>query len=166
LVAALVVLVAGIAAALTREDAPSTGTLPGPVTSTLPLSATSASTSTTLATFTTRSSTTSSTTSLTVRPAVPTPEAAANGLWAAYSGGNRSAADRFASPTVVDALFATPFSGEEGMFQGCRKRPSQSIFDCQYRQPSTHYAMTAEADAAESFKIVDLTITPTDATTS
>ena len=169
LATALVVLVAGIAAALTRDDTSSTRTSPGIVASTQPLPAPSASTSTTRATFTTLTTlptTALSTTTTTVRPAVPTPEAAANGLWAAYSGGNRSAAARFASPPVVDALFSTPFSGEDGTFQSCQKRPSQNIFDCQYEQPSTQYTMTAEADAAGSFKIVVIQIISQDTTTS
>jgi hypothetical protein len=166
LVAALLVLVAGIAAALTRDDPSSTRASPGIVASTQPLPATSASTSTTRATFTTLPSTALSTTSITVRPAVPTPEAAANGLWAAYTGGNRSGAARFATPPVVDLLFSTPFSGDEGTFQGCRKRSTQNVFDCEYVQPSTHYTMTAEADAAGSFKIVVLAITSTETTTS
>ncbi|MEY2432148.1 MAG: hypothetical protein QOC92_1873, partial [Acidimicrobiaceae bacterium] len=93
-------------------------------------------------------------------------EAAANGLWAAYTSGNRSAAARFASPPVVEALFVTPFSGEAGTFQGCTKRPSQNIFDCQYDQPSAHYALTAEADTANSFTIVVITITSVDTTTT
>jgi hypothetical protein len=67
---------------------------------------------------------------------------------------------------VIDLLFSTPFSGETGAFQGCKKRPSQTIFDCQYDQPSTHYEMTAEGDSAGSFKIVVLTITSNDTTTS
>lgn len=166
LVAALVVLIAGIAAALTRDHTTSARTAPGIVSSTRPLPATTGSTAPTRSTFTTLPSTSLSTTSTTVRPAVPTPEAAANGLWAAYESGNRSAAARFASAPVVDLLFSSPFSGEKGAFQGCAKRASQAIFDCQYEQPSTHYAMTAEADAAGSFKIVVLTIMSNDTTTS
>ena len=167
LVAALVVLVAGIATALTRDDSTSTRTSPGIVASTLPVPATSSSsTSTTRGTLTTLPTTAPSTTSTTVRPAVPTPEAAANGLWAAYSSDNRSAAARFGSPQVVEALFSTPFSGETGAFQGCKKRTTPGLFDCQYDQPSTHYALTAEADKAGSFKIVVITITSADTTTS
>jgi hypothetical protein len=93
-----------------------------------------------------------------VKPAVPTPEAAANGLWAAYTAGNKSAANRFATSAVIETLFSAPFSGEDGIFQGCPKRGSQPIFDCEYVQPSTHYTMTAQADAAGSFKIVQITI--------
>ena len=168
LAAALVVLVGGIAAALARDDTTSTRTSPGIVASTQPLPAPSSSTTTraTFTTLTTLPTTPLSTTTTTARPAVPTPEAAANGLWAAYSGGNRSAAARFASPPVVDALFSTPFSGEDGTFQSCQKRPSQNIFDCEYEQPSTQYTMTAEADAAGSFKIVVIQIISQDTTTS
>jgi hypothetical protein len=166
LVAALVVLVAGIAAALTRDDTTSAQTSPGIVASTRPLPSTSSSTSTTRATFTTLPTTALSTTSTTVKPAVPTPEAAANGLWAAYTGGNRAAAGRFASPPVVEALFSTPFSGDDGSFRGCTKRPSENIFDCGRDQASTKYTMTAQADTAGSFKIVVIEITPVDTTTT
>jgi hypothetical protein len=160
LIAALAVLIAGIAAALTRDDSTSTRTSrPGIVASTRPLPASSATTlpSTTGSTFTTLPATALSTTT-TVRPAVPTPEAAANGLWAAYTAGDKAAAQRFASPAVMDALFSTPFSGEEGTFHSCTKRQSEPIFDCEYQQPSTRYTMTAQADAASSFKIVQITI--------
>ena len=154
---ALVVLVGGIAAALTRDDSTSARTAPGSGSTTRPSIATTASTSTTAATFNTLPPTTLATTSTTVRPAVPTPEAAANGLWSAYSGENRSAAARFASPEVVDALFSTPFSGEEVTFQGCRKQ-GQTVFECGYQQTSAQYTMIAEADTAGSFKIVQITI--------
>jgi hypothetical protein len=158
LVAALAILIAGLAAALTRDDASSTRTAPGIVASTQPLPTTSSSTSTTRSTFTTLPPTALST-STTVRPSVPTPEAAANGLWAAYTTGNRNAATRFAGPRVADALFSRPYSGEEGTFHGCSKRSSQTTFDCQYLQTSARYDMTAKADDAASFKIVEITIT-------
>ena len=166
LVAALVVLVAGIAAAFTRDDTTSTRIAPGIVSPTRPLPTPSASTSTTRVTLAPLPTIGSSVTSTTVKPAVPTPEAAANGLWAAYTRGGRTAAARFASPAVVDALFSTPFSGEEGIFQGCRKRQGQSIFDCDYQQEPTNYTMTAEADAAGSYKIVVIAITSPETTTS
>jgi hypothetical protein len=161
LLAALVVLIAGIAAALTRDDATSARTEPGIVSSTRPLPATSTSTSrptaSTPPTFTTLPPTALSTTT-TVRPAVPTPEAAANGLWAAYTAGNRGAAGRFATPPVVELLFSAPFSGEDGTFQGCAKGASAGLFECGYEQPSTRYTMTAQADASASFKIVQLSV--------
>jgi hypothetical protein len=123
----------------------------------LPATSASTSPSTTRSTFTTLPPTALATTT-TVRPAVPTPEAAANGLWAAYTAGDRSAANRFASPPVADALFSEPFSGEDGTFQGCPKRPPEAIFDCEYQQLSVHYTMTAQADSAGSFKIVQISI--------
>jgi hypothetical protein len=160
LVAALVVLIAGIAAASTRSDSTSTSTTPGIVSSSRPpVPSTSTSTTAPRSTFNTLPATTLATTSTTVRPAVPTPEAAANGLWAAYKSSNRSAAARFASPAVIDALFATPFSGDDGTFQGCRERTTATVFDCTYQQTSTQYSMTAESDPAGSFKIVVITIT-------
>lgn len=169
LVAALVVLFGGVAAALTQDGETSTRTSPGVVASTRPSPATSTSSSTTRSTLSTLPPTSLppiSTTSTTVRPAVPTPEAAANGLWAAYTSGNQSAAARFASAAVTEALFSTPFSGEEYTFQSCVERPGQNIFDCRYEQASTKYTMTAEADAARSFKIVVIEIVTAATTTT
>jgi hypothetical protein len=77
-------------------------------------------------------------------------------LWTAYTLGDRVNGARFATETVVDALFSTPYSGEAGMFEGCRPR-KPGLFDCEYDQPSTRYAMTAQADGAGSFTIVELT---------
>jgi hypothetical protein len=156
LVAALVILVSGITAALTRDDSTNAATSPGVVSSTRPVSPGS-STSTTSSTFNTLPTTSLSpisTTSTTVRPAVPTPEAAANGLWAAYASANRAAAGRFATTEVVEGLFANEYSGEEGTFQGCAKRDGGDGFDCRYEQASATYTMTAQPDAASSFKIV------------
>lgn len=168
LVAALVVLVGGIAAAFTRDESTSTRTSQGIVSSTRPSPTTSSSAPTTPPTFSTLPTTSLPpiSTSTTVRPAVPTPEAAANGLWAAYTSSNQSAAARFGSPPVVELLFSTPYSGEDGTFQGCAKRDAGSIFDCQYEQPSAKYTMTAEADAAGSFKIVVIEIVSAATTTS
>jgi hypothetical protein len=163
LLAALVVLVGGIAAALTRDNTMGARTAPGVASTSRPVPMTLAST--TRPTLNTLPPTLSSTTSTTVKPAVPTPEAAANGLWAAYTAANRGAAARFASAEVIDLLFSTPFSGEEGTFQGCRQQ-SQGVFDCQYSQPSAHYTMTAQSDAEGSFKIVGLEISSADTTTT
>ncbi|MEY2406934.1 MAG: hypothetical protein QOG39_1850, partial [Acidimicrobiaceae bacterium] len=145
LVAALVVLVGGVAAALTREDTTATRTAPGIVSSTQPSPVTLAST--TRSTLGTLPPTPFSTTSMTIKPAVPTPEASANGLWAAYTAANRTAAIRFANAEVIDLLFSTPFDGDDGTFQGCRQQ-RQGVFDCGYSQPSTQYTMTAQSDAA------------------
>jgi len=121
-----------------------------------------------------RSTTTSTTTSVPAtpptttvgaRPAVPTPEAAANGLWAAYTTNNETAAARFASAEVIDALFASPFSGEEGQFESCRQK-STGIFDCGYSQPSRHYTMTAQGDDNHSYQVVVIVIESTGSTTA
>lgn len=155
LAAALAVLIAGVASALTYGASTAGVNRPPLVPSTHP----SAPTTTTVprTTATALATTTTLVTTTTVRAAVATPEAAANGLWAAYSSGNRTAATKFATKEVADALFAHPYSGEPGRFQGCRKQ-QQAVFDCQYTQPSTHYTMTAQADANSSYKIVALTI--------
>jgi len=89
---------------------------------------------------------------------VTSPEAAVNGLWAAYSANNQVAAQRFASPDVIRVLFESPYDGEQGTFQGCR--PNVDIFDCDYLQPSTRYAMTVKTDPANGFVVVELTVAP------
>jgi hypothetical protein len=86
-------------------------------------------------------------------------------LWAAYTASNRAAAARFASAEVIDLLFSTAFSGEDGTFQGCRQQ-SAGVFDCRYSQPSAQYTKTARSDTAGSFKIVILEITSEDTTTT
>lgn len=86
------------------------------------------------------------------------PEAAVNGLWAAYSANNQVAAQRFASEDVIRVLFESPYNGEQGTFQGCR--PNAGTFDCDYLQPSTRYAMTVRPDPANGFLVVELTVSP------
>ena len=49
------------------------------------------------------------------------------------------------------------YNGEQGTFQSCRPQPDG--FACRYTQPSTQYAMTVRADAAGSFKVVEITVT-------
>jgi hypothetical protein len=100
-----------------------------------------------------------------VKPSVPNPESAANGLWAAYTASNPTAATRFANAEVIDLLFSTPFSGEDGAFQGCRQQ-SPGVFICNYLQSSAQYTMTAQSDPAGSFKIVELEISSPDTTTT
>ncbi|HEV3225724.1 MAG TPA: hypothetical protein VGZ52_02780 [Acidimicrobiales bacterium] len=165
LVAALLVLVAGIAAALTRGDSSSTSARPPIVSSTRPVTS-SAAPSGSAATTTTKSTlpplATTPTTAFDpahppAKPAIGSPEAAANGLWASYTSNNRAAAQRFATDEVINALFDVPFSGEEGVFQGCQKQPD-GTFACRYDQSSTRYEMTAQADASGSFQIVVLSI--------
>ncbi len=155
LVAALVVLIGGVAAAFSKDDTTPARTGPAITSSTLPRLASSTTVTPSIAT--TLPATTLPAATTTVRPAVPSPEAAANGLWATYSSNNRTAASRFASEAVVDALFANEYSGEDGTFGGCRKR-SNETFDCDYSQPSAQYTMTAQADANHSFKIVIISI--------
>jgi len=89
---------------------------------------------------------------------VTSPEAAVNGLWAAYTANNQVSAHRFASDDVIRVLFESPYNGEQGTFQGCR--PKVDSFDCEYLQPSTRYAMTVRPDAANGFIVVALTVAP------
>lgn len=173
LIAALLVLVAGTATALTRDDdnAASTSTSADAV-SGLPVLPRSPSGSgegardvptSTLTTLET--TTTASTTTTTVRPVAPAPENAVNGLWSAYTLGDRGAASRFATREVIDALFSVPFSGDNGEYRGCVKR-TQSIYDCKYSQASLDYAMVAMSDATGGFKIVQISSTESTTTTS
>ena len=172
LIAALLVVVAGIAAALTRDDTTTASTTITDVTSTSPVrsgsptgpgaGASAAPTST----FTTiETTTTASTTTTTVKPVNPAPENAVNGLWTSYTLGDRDAAARSATREVIDALFSVPYSGEEGTFKSCRKR-SQSIYDCTLSQSSLDYAMVAMSDATGNFKIIQISSTAATTTTS
>jgi hypothetical protein len=156
LVAALVVLLVGVAAAVAHDDSDSRSSPP------LASSAYASSGSSSPGSSTTRTSPRSTAPTTTavvtsVRPAVPSPEAAANGLWAAYTATNRTAAQRFATDDVVRVLFEVEYSGEKGTFQGCRPQPDG--FACLYTQPSTQYAMTVRAGDSGSFEVVELTVT-------
>jgi hypothetical protein len=168
MVVALVVLLLGVAAVLTHDE-PRSGrastnrsvtTVP-PTTRAGP-SATSAPAST-LSTLSPASPSTSTTrrglpnTTVTVRAAVGSPEAAANGLILAYQSDDRSLAARFASPAVIDVLFQQLYMpADDPGFQGCR--PDASDFLCTYLQPSVRYDMTARGDSAGEFRIVAIDV--------
>jgi hypothetical protein len=168
MVVALVVLLLGVAAVLTHDE-PGSGrastnrsvtTVP-PTTRAGP-SATSAPSST-LSTLPPTSPSPSTTrrglpnTTVTVRAAVGSPEAAANGLILAYQSDDRSLAARFASPAVIDVLFQQLYvPADDPGFQGCR--PDASDFLCTYLQPSVRYDMTARGDSAGEFRIVAIDV--------
>jgi len=158
LVAAMVVLLAGVAAVVVHDDTRSRSRSTPP-TSTLP-AATSTTAAGSAGTPTTSATSASTTTSVatTVRPPVTSPEAAVNGLWAAYTANNQVAARRFASEDVIRVLFESPYNGQQGTFQGCR--PNVDVFDCEYLQPSTRYAMTVRTDPANGFVVVELSVAP------
>ena len=59
---------------------------------------------------------------------------------------------------MIRVLFESPYDGEQGSFQGCR--PNKDVFDCDELQPSTRYAMTVRADAANGYRVVELTVAP------
>jgi len=172
LVAALVVLVAGIAAALTHHDDGSHDTIGFTPTSVPAFTTTTraAIAPATLPGLTVPAVVPPSTTATTVKPAVPDPESAARGLFEAYMNGDRTGAARFATPDVIQPLFATPYDGNAGTFQGCSARGSS--FVCHYTQDATGatYEMIAEKQTTSgSFKVVEITITrpvPTTSTTT
>jgi hypothetical protein len=166
--AALLVLVLGIAAAVTYDDGAS-DRVEGQVplsTSTPPSTATSTSrtSSSTTTTTTAAPSTSTSTTvrgipgtTVTVRASVPSPEAAANGLIAAYRNDDRTQARRFASDPVVDVLFEQPYvPADDPGFQGCD--PQGGDFLCTYLQPDIRYELTAHRSDAGEFRIVDIDV--------
>ena len=159
LVAALVVLLAGVAAVAVHDDkrSPSPST---PAPSTVPPTTSSPTASESASTTASVAPTTAPPTSAatTVRPPVTSPEAAVNGLWAAYAANNQVAAKRFASDDVIRVLFESPYNGEQGVFQGCRR--NADVFDCDYFQSSTRYAMTVKADAANGFIVIELAVGP------
>ena len=164
LLLAMVVLVGAILAALTYSDDDKR-------TTTTPTTAPSVSTSRPSTTTTAPRSTTStlkdlpgtgSTTTTaplpptTVEPAVPTPEQAATGLFAAYRSGDRAQAATFATEDVIAVLFAEPYSPPDGSFQGCK--PDGDLFQCKYVQGAASYDMTAQRDPdTDSFLIVVIT---------
>jgi hypothetical protein len=173
--AALLVLVLGIAAAVTHDDDDSSSkadssdiTSTAPTTSPASSSTTTPSTSSTTTTSepTTEPSSTSTSvrgipgTTMTVRASVASPEAAANGLIAAYRNGDRAQAQRFATDDVVDVLFQEPYSeADDPGFQGCD--PQGTDFLCSYLQPDFRYEMTARGDDAGEFRIVDIEVSST-----
>ena len=163
LVAALAVLVAGIAAAAAHDDESSVRSdrsIVGPTsTPSTVATTTTAAPVPTGPTFNTLPPTSPTTLPpTTVRPANPTPEGAVNGLMAAYASGNRAAAARFASEPVVEALFAEADNGEAGAFQGCTQ-VGDGLFSCRYDQTTKHYVFTAEADRSGNFTVVVIEIT-------
>ena len=175
--AALLVLVLGIAAALTHDDPPIGGaatnrsvtTVP-PTTSRAASTSSSTSTSRPRTTLPPSSTTTAPSTGTTlrgipgtttpVRATVGSPEAAANGLIAAYRNDDRTLAGRFASDAVVDVLFQKPYEqADDPGFQGCR--PDGGDFLCTYVQPSVRYDMTARGSAGGEFEIIAIDVRET-----
>ncbi|MEO7555352.1 MAG: hypothetical protein ABIV94_01945 [Acidimicrobiales bacterium] len=169
LLLAVIVLVAGAVAALTHDDGKKkTSTLPTPTTVPQVVSTTTSvkattTTSTSPTSTTEKAVDTTTTTSepaptTTAQPAVPTPEQATNGLFAAYRSSDRDQAARFASPDVIDVLFAAPYSPPDGSFQGCVA--DGDVYRCQYSQGASNYDMVAARNASEgSYAIVIITAT-------
>jgi hypothetical protein len=177
--AALLVLVLGITAAVTHDDTSGGSasvnrpvTFPTATTSGAPAStSTSMSRSTTTTTRPASSTTSTSTTlrgipgtttasSAPVRATVASPEAAANGLIAAYRNDDRTLAERFASAEVVDVLFEQPYvQADDPGFQGCR--PDSTDFVCTYLQPTVRYDMTARGSSTGEFRIIAIDIQQT-----
>jgi hypothetical protein len=162
--AALLVLVLGIAAAVTYDDGSDRVErrvlLPTSTPSTTPATTTSTST-----TSTTRPSTPTSTrgipdTTVTVRASIASPEAAANGLIASYRNADRAQAQRFATQPVVDVLFQQPYvPADDPGFQGCD--PMGGDFLCTYLQPNIRYELTARRSDTGEFRIVDIHVRDT-----
>jgi hypothetical protein len=93
-----------------------------------------------------------------VEPAVPTPEQAATGLFAAYRNGDRAQAATFATDEVIAVMFAEPYSPPDGTFGGCR--PDGDLYQCSYVQGTVaSYEMTAQRNPqTNSFLIVVITV--------
>jgi hypothetical protein len=163
LVAALAVLSGGVVALVVHDDARQTAAPPVLTTNVPTTGASSRSTSTSASTGSTlaplSTAPTTSFVATTVRPSVTSPEAAANGLWAAYTNANETAAKRFATDEVVRVLFEEPYNGETGAFRSCRA--ISNGFECRYTQPSAEYSMTVEANGDAGYQVVEITVTPT-----
>jgi hypothetical protein len=172
--AALLVLVLGIAAVVTHEDKGDGRASTNRAVTTVPPTTSRAAASTTTSrprtTLPPSPSTTSPLTSTTlrgipgtttpVRATVASPEAAANGLIAAYRNDDRTLAGRFASDAVVDVLFQQPYEqADDPGFQGCR--PDGSDFSCTYLQPTVRYDMTARGSSTGEFRIIAIDVRET-----
>jgi hypothetical protein len=182
--AALLVLVLGIAAAVTHDDtsggrAPngrestdrsvttvppttgrgSTSTSTSRPRTTLPPSSTTSTSPSTSSTVRGLPGTTTAS-SAPVRATVASPEAAANGLIAAYRNDDRNLAGRFATPEVVDVLFQQPYvQADDPGFQGCR--PDGTDFVCTYLQPTVRYDMSARGNSSGEFRIIGIDVRQT-----
>jgi hypothetical protein len=175
---ALLVLVLGIAAVVTHEDEgdgpagtnravttvpPTTSRVPASTSTSRPRTTLpSSSTTTAPATGTTVRGLPGTTTasSAPVRATVASPEAAANGLIAAYRNDDRTLAGRFATPEVVDVLFQQPYvQADDPGFQGCR--PDGTDFLCTYLQPTVRYDMTARGNSSGEFRIIAIDVRET-----
>jgi hypothetical protein len=79
-------------------------------------------------------------------------ERVANGLFSAYGTGDRQTAARYATPDVVNGLFALPF--QEASFQGCAQ--DGELFSCGFASASTGatYTFTVQADPTSGAAIV------------
>jgi len=177
LLLAVIVLLAGVVAALTHGDGKKkTSTLPTPTTvpqvasTTTTVKATSTTTLASTTSTTVKDAGTTTTTSepaptTTAQPAVPTPEQATNGLFAAYRSGDREQAARFASQDVIGVLFAVPYNPPDGSFQGCVA--DGDLYRCQYSQGASSYDMVAARSETDgSYAIVVITATRPEPTTA
>ena len=169
LVAAIVVLIGGIVAALVKDEASSDQTTTGSTATTSAASTTTGAPTAPLSSIPIGTSTSTTarttTTGVTAPPAVATPEAAANGLFAAYRAGDQQQAARFATAEVVEVLFRVAFSGDEGTFQGCV--PDGQLFVCRFAQVGANYTMTVQrAPGSGSFIVVGLDVQSTGQTTT
>jgi hypothetical protein len=170
LVAAIVVLIGGIAAALVKDEPSSDKSRTGSTTTTRAATTSTAASTTSPSSIPIGTSSTSTTgrtttTGVTAPPAVATPEAAANGLFAAYRAGDQQQAARFATAEVVEVLFRVAFSGDEGTFQGCA--PDGQLFVCRVAQVGAAYTMTVQrTPGSGSFIVVGLDVQSTGQTTT
>jgi len=161
---AVVVLVAGIAAALTHDDSPVERTSTGLTTSTTTTKSSSSSSGSSTSTTKPVSSTTGSSTTLgtlpgsgtttTTRPGATTTttapftnadaEKTANGLFSAYRTRDQQTASRYATPDVVNGLFAQPFF--EAKFGGCSQ--DGELFSCRFADATSGatYDFTVQSD--------------------
>ncbi len=85
----------------------------------------------------------------TTRPVkvVGTPDAAAQGLYAAWKSGDKAAAAKFADPEVITELFSRPFTGPDEQFLGCD--PDGVTYNCTYLYAggSTNFRTIGDPDA-------------------
>lgn len=153
LVLSIAVLLA-VAACTSGDDGGATTTVTIATTTTTSTSATGPTTTTPDSNVTTTASVSDTTTTTSSGNVAGTPDAAAQGLYAAWKNGDRTAAAAFAEPEVIAELFSRTFTGPEEQFVGCD--PDGVTFACNYLYEggSTNYRAVGDPDAG--YRIVEI----------
>ncbi|HUR77444.1 MAG TPA: hypothetical protein VMZ22_05820 [Acidimicrobiales bacterium] len=108
------------------------------------------------ATTTTAAPVTTTTSAVTPSGPPQTPDAAADGLFGAWRGGDREDASRYAKPGAISELFAHPDTGDVSYAdQGCAPQGGQ--FVCSWTYPGGALQMTVESWPGGGYVVDDVT---------